>query len=170
MDYVVEKMDSFSVIGFVREFPYENSYQTLPRFWDEIEREYVAPLCAKEGPETAIEKAIRENGIGEFGLCLDDAPSRGKFRYMIAGRYQGGCVPEGMILYEVPAMEWAKFRCVGPMPGALQAVNTKIFNEWLPGNREYEVAMGCNVEWYSQEDMAAPDYESAIWIPVRRKG
>lgn len=169
MDFTVEKMDSFQVIGFSKEFPYEDSYQTLPQFWDEIRALYFAPLCVKGNPETGIEKAICENGIGEFGLCMDGAPAEGMFRYIIAGRYQGGNVPEGMTLCEVPAMEWAKFRCVGPMPGALQAVNTRIFDEWLPGNPEYEVAMGCDVEWYSQGDMSEPDYESAIWIPVKRK-
>lgn len=68
-----------------------------------------------------------------------------------------------------PDMEWAKFRCVGPMPEALQAVNTRIFKEWLPGNPEYEIAMYANIEWYAKGDTSSPDYESAIWIPVKRK-
>lgn len=56
------------------------------------------------------------------------------------------------------------------MPGTLQSVNTKIFNEWLPGNEEYEIAMGANIEWYSAEgNTSDADYESAIWLPVKRK-
>ena len=78
-------------------------------------------------------------------------------------------MPEGMTLYEFPDMEWAKFRCVGPLPGALQAVNTKIFKEWLPGNPDYEIAVGANIEWYSMADGSSSDYESGIWIPVRHK-
>ena len=66
-------------------------------------------------------------------------------------------------------MEWAKFRCDGPMPAALQTVNTKIFKEWLPNNAEFEIAMGANIEWYSKGDITAQDYEAAIWIPVKRK-
>lgn len=65
-------------------------------------------------------------------------------------------------------MEWAKFRCVGSLPGALQSVNTKIFNEWLPNNGEYKIAMGCNIEYYSKGNPNSSDYESAIWIPVER--
>ena len=70
---------------------------------------------------------------------------------------------------ELPALEWAKFRCVGPMPGALQTVNTKVFKEWLPGNPTYRIAMGLNLEWYEKGDTSAADYESGIWIPVKKK-
>ena len=38
---------------------------------------------------------------------------------MIAGEYKGGDIPKGMEVYEIPALEWAKFKCVGPMPEAL---------------------------------------------------
>ena len=87
---------------------------------------------------------------------------------MIAGIYTGGEIPEGMSVYELPEMEWACFRCVGAMPGALQSVNTRIFKEWLPGNSEYEVARYVNVEWYSRGDMTSNDYESSIWLPVKK--
>ena len=53
------------------------------------------------------------------------------FDYMIAGEYKGGDIPKGMEVYEIPALEWAKFKCVGPMPEALQTINTRIFNEWI---------------------------------------
>jgi AraC family transcriptional regulator len=55
------------------------------------------------------------------------------------------------------------------MPGALQSVNTKIFKEWLPGNPDYEIATGMNIEWYSSGDCSSYDYESEIWIPVKKK-
>ena len=100
---------------------------------------------------------------------IDDAEEKGRFRYLVAGRYTGGEVPEGMTLYEFPEMEWAKFLCRGSMPGALQSVNTKIFREWLPENPDYEIAMGANIEWYGEGDIWSPDYESAIWIPVKRR-
>lgn len=46
---------------------------------------------------------------------------------------------------------------------------TKIYKEWLPGNPDYEIAFGADVEWYDNGDMNAPDYRSEIWIPVRAK-
>ncbi len=73
-----------------------------------------------------------------------------------------------MKVFEVPAGEWAKFKCVGPMPEALQTVNTRIFNEWLPGNQEFEAAFHINIEWYSGKDTGSEAYESGIWIPVKR--
>lgn len=169
MDMTIEKMESFQVIGFRYAVPFETAYGDVPKLWDVFGEQYLTLLFSKEAPESGVERAIFDYMIGEFGLCVDDGEEGGKFHYMIAGIYHGGSVPEGMALYELPAMEWAKFRCVGSMPGALQSVNTKIFNEWLPGNREYEIADGLNIEWYSQGDTASPEYESAIWIPIRKK-
>lgn len=171
MDYVVEKMKGFQVIGFSREFSFETSYREIPEFWDEFCRDYMTPLRAKGKPEGLLEETIRGCQVGMYGVCVDDLGVEGRFRYMIAGSYESGAVPEGMTVYEFPDMEWAKFSCKGPMPGALQSVNTKIFQEWLPGNTEYEIAMGANIEWYSREGNTwDADYESAIWIPVRRRG
>ena len=49
---------------------------------------------------------------------------------------------------------------------------TRIFKEWLPGNPEYELCGNANVEWYDcvNGEKTDPDYHSAIWVPVRRKG
>ena len=127
MDYVVEKMTNFQVIGFEREFDFESSYQAIPQFWDEYWKKYMAPLLSQSEPRGELGKAVWRCKIGEYGVCIDDVGKEGKFRYLIAGIYDGGPVPEGLTLYAFPDTEWAKFRCCGPMPGALQSVNTKIF-------------------------------------------
>lgn len=164
MDYTVEKMDGIQVVGIEKTFRYDSAYQEIPKFWDEF-----CILCSSGKNPDDVQKFIENCMIGEFGICIDDEPGSQQFRYMIAGKYDGGTVPDGMKLFTLPAALWAKFRCCGPMPGALQSVNTKIFNEWLPGNPDYEIAAGVNIEWYSMGDTNAPDYESAIWIPVRNK-
>ncbi len=170
MDYVVEKMQGFKVIGFEREFSYDNAYKEIPVFWEEFCKKYCTALFEQGKPEGEIQQTICDCCIGEFGVNIDDIGKDNKFRYLIAGTYHGGNIPSGMTVYEFPDMEWAKFSCTGPMPGALQSVNTKIFNEWLPGNPDYEIAMGANIEWYDKpEDLSSVDYKSAIWIPVRRK-
>ncbi len=168
MDYVVEKMTEFKVIGFEREFSMNDAYEKIPQFWGEFAKQYLKPLPASNDPQTEIERAVCDCCIGEYGVCIDDIGKDGRFRYLIAGIYHGGEVPEGLTLFEFPDMEWAKFRCVGQMPGALQAVNTKIFKEWLPGNTEYKIAMGANIEWYAKGDESLPDYESGIWVPVEQ--
>ena len=100
-----------------------------------------------------------ENCIGEYGICIDDgkAADKGKFTYLVAGKYAGG--------------EWAVFDCVGAIPEALQSLNTRIFKEWLPGNADYEISGNANVEWYDcvNGENTDADYHSAIWIPVKRK-
>jgi AraC family transcriptional regulator len=78
-------------------------------------------------------------------------------------------IPEGFKVVEIPALTFAKFRCIGPMPEALQAINTRIFHEWLPGNEEYEIAAGYNIEMYSKGDINARDYLTEIQIPVKKK-
>lgn len=171
MDYLVEKEESFKVIGFEKEFSTEDLYRQIPKYWDEFCAQYCTQKNPMHGakPENEVEEAVCSYHVGMFGVCLDDAGEDGKFRYMIAGKYTGGSVPEGMKVYEFPDMQWAKFLCKGPLPGALQAVNTKIFREWLPGNPDYEIAMGANIEWYSEGDTESVDYESAIWIPVKNR-
>ena len=57
----------------------------------------------------------------------------------------------------------------GSLPGALQALNTRVWQEWFPN-----VGLKCGadgkamLEVYSPGDMRSPDYECGIWVPVRR--
>ncbi len=169
MEFTVEKMSGFKVIGLAKESGSGDGYEDIPKFWDEFCEKYEVPLLGGKLPTDALEQAVLDNKIGEFGVCIDDVGTEGKFTYMIAGRYMGGNVPEGMMVYELPDMDWAKFKCVGPMPEALQAVDARIWKEWLPGNEEYEMAGKYNIEWYDTGDTQAKDYLSEIWIPVVRK-
>ena len=167
MDCKITKMTSFKVIGFQKEFDNETAYEQVPKFWGEIMRQY-ADVFSGKAPRSAQEQAIVKNRIGEYAVCIDDIGSD-RFRYLIAGEYTGGDVPEGMTLYELPDCDWAIFDCFGPIPEALQTLNTRIFREWLPGNPDYEFFGEANVEWYDMGDTNAPDYHSAIWIPVKKK-
>lgn len=170
MDFKITPMFPFKVIGFQREFDYENSYREIPLFWDEICAKYAASVYAGNAPANPYEQALVDNCIGEYGVCIDDIPG-GRFRYLIAGKYTGGPVPEGMAVYEFPRGDWAVFNCVGPIPESLQALNTRIFQEWLPGNQDYELCGNATVEWYDcvNGEKDDPDYRSAIWVPVKRK-
>ena len=170
MNYKITPMFPFKVIGFQKVFDMETAYAEIPKFWDEICEKYAYNVYQGNEPANAYEKAIIDNCIGEYGVCIDDVGG-GKFRYLVAGRYTGGEVPEGMAIYEFPRGEWAVFDCIGPLPESLQSVNTRIFREWLPGNPEFEICGNANVEWYDciNGEKTDSDYHSAIWIPVRRK-
>lgn len=170
MNFKVAKVFPFRVIGFQKEFTFEEAYEKIPQFWDEIFEKYAKNVYEGNAPENAYEKALMDNCIGEYGVCADDV-GNGKLRYLIAGKYSGGEVPEGMVLYEFPMHEWAVFDCIGAMPDALQSLNTRIFKEWLPSNPDYELSGNTTVEWYDflNGEKSDPNYHSAIWIPVRKK-
>lgn len=175
MNYRVEKLEKFSIIGIRRQFRGENSYKEIPAFWDEMYQTYYLKFCDKpefkDGTTTdPVAKAFKECNIGQFGVCIEPAVPNGTFDYYIAGVYHGGDVPAGMEVYELPDLTWAKFECIGPLPGALQSVNTELYKTWLPTNGKYEIAAGVNVEWYSDEGTPDDaDYRSEIWIPVRER-
>ncbi len=170
MDYRIAPMFPFKVIGFQKIFENETAYQEIPKYWDEICERYAYSVYAGNKPANPYEQALVDNCIGEYGVCIDDI-GEGRFRYLIAGRYTGGDVPEGMVVYEFPRSEWAVFDCVGPNPETLQSVNTRIFSEWLPGNPDYELTGNATVEWYDtiHGEKTDPDYHSAIWVPVKMK-
>ena len=170
MDYKIAPMFPFKVIGFQKVFDNETAYAEIPKFWDEICGKYANSVYAGNAPANPYEQALVDNCIGEYGVCIDDIGG-GRFRYLIAGKYTGGAVPEGMVVYEFPRNEWAVFDCIGPNPQTLQSVNTRIFSEWLPGNPDYELSGNATVEWYDciNGEMTDPDYHSAIWVPVKKK-
>lgn len=159
MEYRIEALEAFQVIGIEKTFRYDSAFANIPKFWDEYchlhiqKYGYVLEMCC----------------IGMYGISIEEEMNYKDFSYLIAGTYQGESVPKGLKVVQIPALTWAKFRCVGPMPEAIQALNTKIFNEWLPGNSHYEIAAGYNIEFYSEGDTRATDYMSEIWIPVKEK-
>ena len=79
-------------------------------------------------------------------------------------------MPEEMTLTEIPEMLWAKFTGTGKMPHALQALNRRIYEEWLPNNGKYEQAeMDMNIEWYSAGKIDEDSYLFGIWVAIKRK-
>ena len=162
MDYTIEKEDKFVIIGFTKTIKAGEGYEECPSFWDNVIGKYL------NGKNEEIKKVIRDNNVGEFAVCIENAEHK-EFKYIIGGKYKGGNVPQEMELIEIPSTLWAKFRCVGPLPAALQTVNTKIWEDWIPNNNEYELNYPMDVEWYSDGDTNSSDYESAIWLPIKRK-
>ena len=144
MDFKIAPMFPFKVIGFQKIFDNETAYTEIPKFWNETCEKYAYGVYAGNAPANPYEQALVDNCIGEYGVCIDDIGG-GKFRYLIAGKYTGGPVPEGMVVYEFPRNEWAVFDCIGPNPQTLQSVNTRIFSEWLPGNPDYELSGNATV-------------------------
>lgn len=151
MEYRIVEKPAFTVIGMAKKFSMDNSYQEIPKFWSEH---------YSQGKNSII--------VGMYGVCIDNCEDKGQFEYMIADNYTPWEeIPEGCVTRTIPAHTWAIFPCRGKMPTALQSVNTDIFKEWLPNNKEYQLDGECNIEMYSPGDTQADDYYSEIWIPVK---
>jgi len=154
MDYSMEDLGQQTLVGFSRRFGYENAFQEVPAFWNEY---FTKGINKRETQNTMV-----------MGICFDDGGP--EFTYMIgAFCAPDAAVPEGFEKRTVGAHTWVKFRCVGPIPEAIQKLNRQIFTEWLPNNSEYDLADGINIEFYTEGDMQSAEYESEIWLPVRTK-
>lgn len=129
MNTTYEHKNELTFIGFHTEIAPDEGFQKCPEFWDKEYNEKYARLWQTMKPETAIEAAILENGIGMYAICADDENG---FSYWIAGLYKGGEVPGGLELFAFPESDWAIFSAKGPIPQSLQTLNTHVWNEWAP--------------------------------------
>lgn len=152
MKYTIEQKNELTIMGMERRFCYEKCFQAIPMFWDE---------CQAAGLDRHIGEAV--------GVCFDADGEADTFAYMVGGFCDADTpVPEGLVRRTIPAMTWANFECTGPIPESIQALNRRIFTDWLPSNGQYELAAGMNIEWYGGGDMQSPDYRCGLMIPVKR--
>lgn len=160
MNYSIESMPSFRIIGRKKEYEYSDAFEQIPKFWDElIHSKFVAKY----------EQELDGCCFGCYGVSIERKGDWDRFDYMIAGNYHEGPIPEGFEVITVPAITWAKFHCIGPMPAAIQSMNVRIYKEWLPQHPEYEIADVYFMEYYTLGDSKGDQYYSEIWIPVRNK-
>ena len=164
MNVTYEKKQKMTFIGFHTEIPYGEGYTKCPEFWDKEYNAKYARLWQTMKPETPVEAAILENGIGMYAIC---AESDNCFSYWIAGLYKGGEVPEGLELFSFREGNWAVFSTKGAIPESLQALNTYVWQEWFPKDgKEHHADGTATIEVYSAGDPKSPDYESGIWVPL----
>ena len=111
-----------------------------------------------------------------YGINYDEAMDGKTFDYILADNYNPALeIPESLVTQVIPAFTWAVFHMKGAMPQALQEVNVKIFSQWLPECKDYEIAAGYCVEMYDIPDkypLGTKDenYYCEMWIPVKKKG
>lgn len=158
MDYKIVEKEAFTVIGLSRVFPYENAMQEVPKLWAEFHK-----------------MAVSSSICSMYGINIDESMGGNKFEYLIADNYNAAAdIPEGFVTKVIPKFTWAVFPCKGAMPDALQEMNKKIYSEWLPNCRDYEIAAGYCIELYADpaeypKGTQDERYYSEMWIPVKRK-
>ncbi|MDQ2087893.1 AraC family transcriptional regulator [Herbivorax sp. ANBcel31] len=158
MDYKIIEKEAFTVMGVSKMFKYDNAKEEIPPFWTEH-----------------YQKGKGEIVCGMYGLCIDESMGTDEFEYLIADDYTSSKeIPDGFVTRTIPKHTWAVFACKGPMPKSLQDVNQKIFSEWLPNCKDYEIVAGYNIEMYTNianypKGNQDENYYSEIWIPVNKK-
>ena len=153
MEYRIEKWDAMDLLVHAKSFHAETSEKEIPKFWDE----YYANEEYRKIP-------------GYLGICAEQKTDGDEFCYGIGCRasdVEG--VPEGFEILHLPEYTWAVFKCVGPMPGAIQDMWDKIYKEWLPVS-DYELIPDVDIENYLPGDPSSRDYVSEICIPIRKAG
>lgn len=159
MNYKIVDKDAFKIVGKSTKVTTVGgkNMEMIPEFWQESHRN---GQCAK------LEKLA--GSLGMLGVCMEFDLENEEFTYVIGVEKSQGKVPDDFIEKEIPAATWAIFESVGPMPGAIQEVWSRIFSEWLPSTG-YEHADGPELEVYPMGDATDSNYKCEVWIPIIKK-
>ena len=148
LEYSITEKAPFTIVGVKRRFNSDTSYQEIPKYWEE---------WMQQGEKRPV--------MGTFGVCVDMIGKN--FDYWIADLY----FPweentEGCETRVIPGSLWAQFPCTLE---TLQAVNTKIWSEWLPSLRGYQLAEDCEIEVYLPSEDGSGEIKTAIWVPLKKE-
>lgn len=159
MDYRIEEKRAFTVIGKSIEVSCVDGeqFRQIPKFWDECHANGTVAKLGSMGPDANV-----------LGVILDMQPNHEAFTYMIASEGSPSAGAEGFSQRTIPAFTWAVFTSVGPMPGAIQSVIQRIYQEWFPATG-YEHAGGPELEVYPPGNVTAADYTCEYWVPIVKK-
>jgi Uncharacterized protein conserved in bacteria len=157
MNYRITEKPEMRFIGKKETVSTKDGYNfnRIPQIWSEL---------MEDGSFERICRLSNGQPSGVLGICTNFQSER--LDYYIAAATNGQ-VPEDMLELTIPSGLWVEFRCLGPIPGAIQEVWKQIYTEWFPSSA-YEHAGEAEIEWYSEGDGSAKDYVSEIWIPVKR--
>lgn len=160
-NYKIVQKEAFKVLECVETHSIVNSENnnTVPEFWDRAHQDgTVATLLSQTDDRTFI-----------FGICYGSQPAGSQtFEYGIAAKYrEGGEVPEGFRVNEIPARTWAVFDCIGPMPQAIQDTFQRVVTEFFPSSG-YQPTYEMDIEAYPAGSMTDENYKCQIWVPIKK--
>ncbi len=166
MDYRIETSKGFRMLLKKTRFK-QGSEITKPQihqFWGQ---------CNADGTTSILSRRTRPDsmfGDAIIGVCFND-PERGDFDYAIGVPYDGGEVPEGFAVEEIPGGSWAAFRCTKkqePISDSFQALWKQIYSEFFPTS-EFQPAHGVSLELYESDRVNEEGYTFEIWVAVRKQ-
>lgn len=166
MDYKIEKKAAFKVAAKTKSVSNEETIgqKEIPSFWTEVLTDGSLENLLKLGKKNNLVV-----GEGLLGICdnSDDSDME-HFNYAIGIETAETAIPAGYTFIKIPESTWAVFKCIGPMPDAIQTMWKRIYSEFFPQS-DYEPAQTLDFEYYTNGDNSKADYVSEIWLPVRKK-
>lgn len=158
MDYKIVEKEQFTIIGVSKVLKYDEAAAAVPKMWEEY---------YQTGKNNTV--------CSVFGVNIDESMGNNEFEYLIADSYNPAIdITDRFVTRVIPKYIWAIFACRGAMAQSMQDINKKIFSEWLPNCKDYEIAAGINIEMYGDpakysKGIQDENYYSEIWIPVKQK-
>ena len=170
VDVEIEKKPKFQLLGAADVFNNDTCYDKIPGFVYDFINNHCEELKANVfyGASVGDCDTILNADGKSWSKEYEDISFGERFLFLTGVRYDGGKVPEGMTVIEIPETLWAKFKCKDNSIEATQAMRRYIFGEWLFDADEYDLVDEYNVECYGVPNENGGGLHNEIWIPVRR--
>ena len=154
MDYRVERLDAFRVVGSETRVKHDEAFAAVPAIWqaaaDEGLFERLWAVRAEHAP-------IR----GMLGVCAEgDWGANETFAYM-AGIVSEREPADGWTMRAFPPAEWVVFEAEGG-PEGLSGLWQRLYTEWLPASG-FELADLPAIECY----LPPGEGKNELWVPVK---
>lgn len=156
MNYRIEEMKAFSVVGFKKQVSTQRAYEEVPFLWKDAHAE---GIFDKLWNYRAQDHPIR----GILGVCADGDYGKNEYFDYIMSVVSTHNPPEPMVLRHFPAASWAVFELEGN-PSRIAEMWKRLYTEWIPSHA-YDLAPLPAIECYLPPD----EYKNELWIPVIRK-
>jgi AraC family transcriptional regulator len=156
--YRIENRGPIRLVGLKMQLAadMEENFLKIPQFWQEIKDN---SLLAK------FISLMNAEPQGMLGLSLYQGDE--DISYMI-GVASKEAVPEGFAEVQLPALTWAVFPCVGPLPSTFQDLYRRFYTEWLPVS-DFHYRNGPDLEVYPEDNITSSSCSSELWMAVTKE-
>lgn len=153
MNYRVEELDTVNILGESRHYStMEEAQREISGFW----------TAFNQRNDNSLFKLQNDYLKGILGLCIP--AKEGGMIYVIGVTSDNES--ERWSKHQVKKGRYLVFDAIGPVPDEIQRVTREIYSNFLPVS-EYELRDDAEFELYLPGDVAANDYKTEIWIPVK---
>ena len=157
MNFRIETKEAFRIVGMAQPLDkdIEKNFELVPQMWQ---------AAAMNGTIPRLAAMINSQPAGILGVSACNDLEDWKYFIAVASTQETDSTLEE---YFVPSFTWAIFTGEGQCPKAVQELEQRIINEWLPTSG-YEYDNGPDIEVYLTPDMQNAKFE--VWIPIKKNG